>query len=117
MEQEMEQLGHPRHRRRYSSKAAWARAKAAECEAAAAALPRAKAGDWRAAARLRGVSDELRRRAASFRAKAAAYEARGVRSPRRTKPAANDGDPKEHYQPNQGAWSAAATADQAPQHR
>jgi len=60
---------------RHSSKAAWARAKAADYDRQALSMPRVAPGDWRAAGRTRAGADRLRREAARYRRLAARFEA------------------------------------------
>jgi len=63
---------------RHSSKAAWARAKAADYERQAFTMPGVAPGDWRGAGRMRAGADRLRCEAARYRRLAARFEARGM---------------------------------------
>ncbi len=61
----------------HPTKAAWARARAAELDGQARQLEQSSAGNWRQRARLRAASSRLRLKAGDYLAKAVRFEEAG----------------------------------------
>ena len=62
----------------YPTKAAWARARAAELDGQARQLEQSSAGDWRRRARVRAAATRLRLQAGDYLVKAMRFEEHGV---------------------------------------